>query len=109
MCHLNIDREGAKYSGMFEDGQINGHGKKTKPNSLWSYEGMWQKGQRHGQGKFTSALGDETFEGEFVNNSIRGQGSLGSATTWSSPAHYATQHFTTGGRILTGGELSTSG
>jgi hypothetical protein len=76
VCHLNIDREGAKYSGMFENGQIHGHGKKTKPNSLWSYEGEWQKGQRHGHGKFTSALGDETFEGEFVNNSIRGQGQM---------------------------------
>lgn len=73
-------RDGSKYTGMFQNGEITGCGIKTQSNGR-VYHGEFLEGEMHGQGFLqynVEARGevDFTYEGQFHLNSREGQGTL---------------------------------
>ena len=73
-------RDGSKYTGMFQNGEITGCGIKVCSNGK-VYEGEFLEGEMHGHGFLqynTEARGetDLSYEGQFHLNSREGQGIL---------------------------------
>lgn len=74
-----IMRDGTKFTGQFQNGEIQGYGIKTWPDGR-CYEGQFHQGEIHGSGLMTyapkSRNGDKHYEGQFNLNSREGEGIL---------------------------------
>lgn len=68
-------RDGSRYEGEFQDGEINGQGERTYPDGT-VYKGQFMQGERHGYGEVIYKKTGEWYKGEWCLNVRQGQGTL---------------------------------
>ena len=64
-------KDGATYSGEWEDGKWHGSG--TETSAEHTYKGQWKHGMCHGMGTMTFADGD-VYDGQYEGNAMHGNG-----------------------------------
>jgi|LauGreDrversion4_2_1035121.scaffolds.fasta_scaffold353600_2 hypothetical protein len=68
-------RDGSRYEGEFQDGEINGTGERVYPDGS-VYKGQFSQGEKHGYGEITYAKTGEWYKGEWHLNVRQGHGTL---------------------------------
>ena len=67
-------RDGSRYEGAFDNGEITGKGEKTQTDGT-VYKGDFVQGEKHGYGEIVYG-GGEWYKGEWSFNVRQGQGTL---------------------------------
>ena len=68
-------RDGSRYEGAFDNGEITGKGEKTQTDGT-VYKGDFVQGEKHGYGEIVYGGGGEWYKGEWSFNVRQGQGTL---------------------------------
>lgn len=68
-------RDGSRYEGKFENGEISGKGEKMQADGT-VYKGDFHQGEKHGYGEIMYNKTNEWYKGEWCSNVRQGQGTL---------------------------------